>query len=641
MEENKLDKKSLIGFGLLFVIIAWMFYNAQPTEKEIAAEKAKKAQTEKATLLKKQAIQTPVPTAISTVSTTSNDPAQTEKLKATLGNFAYSASIPTAKDGFTTLENDLVSLKISNKGGFIINATLKKFEKYHKDSKQLVELIKDNNSNLNIQFLTQDNKTLNTKDLFFEPTLSKVGDIQVLSMKLKSGANEFLEYKYALKPNDYMIDFDVRSQGLSKTLNVTKPLDLEWNLKTYCTEKSVSYENRYTDIRYEYEDGKDNNVGQGDNKEETPEKTTFIAFKQHFFSSILITKTPFEKAKLISNNLVINATLDTVFTKQFKANVPLAFNNGEVDYKMNFYFGPTDYKLLKSYDKGLQKIIPLGWGIFGWINMFIFIPLFGFISNYLAYGIAIIIFTIIVKIAMSPITYKSFLSSAKMKVLKPEIAELGEKYAKDAMKKQQETMKLYNKAGVNPMAGCIPALIQLPFMYASFQFFPAAIQLRQKSFLWADDLSAFDSVLSWKQQIPLLSSVYGNHVSLFALLAAIAIFFYTKMTSADNQMQAPTQEGMPDMQKMMKIMLYISPVMMLVFFNTYGSGLSLYTLISNLITIGIMFVIKNYIVDPNKIHAQIQENKLKEPKKVGKFREKLNEVMAQAEAQKALNEKKK
>ena len=259
----------------------------------------------------------------------------------------------------------------------------------------------------------------------------------------------------------------------------------------------------------------------------------------------------------------------------------------------------------------------------------------------MALGIAIIVFTIIVKIAMSPITYKSFLSSAKMKVLKPEIAELGEKYSKDAMKKQQETMKLYTKAGVNPMAGCIPALIQLPFMYASFQFFPAAIELRQKAFLWADDLSAFDSVLSWKQQIPILSSVYGNHVSLFALLAAIAIFFYTKMTSADNQMQAPTQEGMPDMQKMMKIMLYLSPVMMLVFFNTYGSGLSLYTLVSNLITIGIMFVIKNYIVDSDKIHAQIQENKLKEPKKEGKFRQKLNEVMAQAEAQKALNEKKK
>ena len=201
-------------------------------------------------------------------------------------------------------------------------------------------------------------------------------------------------------------------------------------------------------------------------------------------------------------------------------------------------------------------------------------------------------------------------------------------------------MKLYNKAGVNPMAGCIPALIQIPFMYASFQFFPSAIELRQKGFLWSQDLSSFDTVLSWKQHIPIISSVYGNHVSLFALLAAIAIFFYTKMTAGDQQMQAPQQEGMPDMAKIMKMMLYISPVMMLIFFNNYGSGLSLYTLISNVITIGIMFVIKRYIVDNDKIHAQIQENKLKEPKKKSKFQQKLQDVMEQAEAQKAKDKKK-
>ncbi len=640
MEENKLDKKSLVGFALLFVIIAWMFYNAQPTEKEIAAEKAKKALTEKATELAKDKL-VKVAKTPEIVATSASDTLQTAKLKATLGNFAYSASLPTAKEGFTTIENDLVILKIANKGGFVVEATLKKFEKFKKGSGQLVELIKNNTADLSIQLQTNDNRILNTKDLFFEPTLTKSGDVQILSMKLKAGANEFLEYKYTLKSNDYMLDFDIRSQGLSKTLNISKPLDLEWNQKTIRNEKSVSYENQYSDIRYQYEDGKNNNVGQGANAEENPEKVTYLALKQHFFSTILVSKTPFENAQLKSNNLIVDKQKDSLFLKQFKANLPLAFTSGEIDYKMNLYFGPTDYKLLKTYNKDLQKIIPLGWGIFGWINMFIFIPLFGFISNYMALGIAIIIFTIIIKIAMSPITYKSFLSSAKMKVLRPEINELNEKFGKDAMKKQQETMKLYNKAGVNPMAGCIPALIQLPFMYASFQFFPAAIELRQKSFLWADDLSAFDNVLSWKQHIPVLSSIYGNHVSLFALLAAIAIFFYTKMTSADNQMQAPTQEGMPDMAKMMKIMLYLSPVMMLVFFNNYGSGLSLYTLISNLITIGIMFVIKNYIVDSDKIHAQIQENKLKEPKKQGKFRQKLNEVMEQAEAQKKLNEKKK
>ncbi|MEZ0131546.1 YidC/Oxa1 family insertase periplasmic-domain containing protein, partial [Flavobacterium sp. LBUM151] len=268
--------------------------------------------------------------------------------------------------------------------------------------------------------------------------------------------------------------------------------------------------------------------------------------------TILSTDKPFEKSKLQSDDLVKDEKIDTVFTKQFKATVPLAFSNGEVDYKMSWYFGPADYKTLKSYDKNFEKIIPLGWGIFGWINKWIFIPLFGFLSSTigLSLGIAIIIFTILIKLAMSPITYKSFLSQAKMKVLRPEITELGEKFKKDPMKKQQETMKLYNKAGVNPMAGCIPALIQLPFMYASFQFFPSAFELRQKSFLWADDLSSFDSVVKLPFHIPL----YGDHISLFPILAAIAIFFYMKMTSGDQQMAAPQQEGMPDMAKMMKIM---------------------------------------------------------------------------------------
>jgi YidC/Oxa1 family membrane protein insertase len=251
-------------------------------------------------------------------------------------------------------------------------------------------------------------------------------------------------------------------------------------------------------------------------------------------------------------------------------------------------------------------------------------------------GIAIIVFTIIIKIAMSPITYKSFLSQAKMKVLRPEIAELGEKFKKDAMKKQQETMKLYNKAGVNPMAGCIPALIQLPFMYASFQFFPSAFELRQKSFLWADDLSSFDEIVKLPFHIPL----YGDHISLFPVLASIAIFFYMKMTSGDQQMAAPQQEGMPDMGKIMKIMIYVSPIMMLFFFNSYGAGLSLYNFISNLITIGIMVVIKKYVVDENKIHLQIQENKLKEPKAEGKFQRKMREMMEQAEEQKKIQKKK-
>jgi YidC/Oxa1 family membrane protein insertase len=635
MEEKKFDLNSIIGFVLIFGILIWIMYQNQPSKESIAAEKAKKeqlAKTENASkVVAAQAVAAPAVVV-------AGDSIQMVQLQKKLGGFAYSATLPSAKNDFTTIENEVVKLKIANKGGYIVEATLKNFEKFKKGSGQLVELIKDNNASLSLQLLTNDNRTLNTKDLYFEPTVTKVGADQILSMKLKAGANEFLEYKYILKPNDYMIGFDLRSQGLNKVLNTAKPLDLEWSLKTYRNEKSISYENRYTEVYFEHEEGKIDYVGQGQDKDEDSNKTSYVAFKQHFFSTILLTNKPFETAKLKSNNLVHDEEIDTTFTKQFKANIPLAFDNGELDYKMNMYIGPTDYKILKSYDKNLEKVISLGWGIFGWINMFVFIPLFGFLTSTvgLSFGIAIIIFTILIKIAMSPITFKSFLSQAKMKVLRPEITELGEKFKKDPMKKQQETMKLYNKAGVNPMAGCIPALIQIPFMYASFQFFPSAFELRQKSFLWADDLSSFDEVIKLPFHIPL----YGDHISLFPVLASIAIFFYMKMTSGDQQMAAPQQEGMPDMAKMMKIMIYVSPIMMLFFFNSYGAGLSLYNFISNLITIGIMIVIKRYFIDSDKIHAQIQENKLKEPKKQGKFQQKLQEVMEQAEAQKAKEKKK-
>ncbi|MBF6608297.1 MAG: membrane protein insertase YidC [Flavobacterium sp.] len=631
MEEKKLDLNTIIGFVLIFGIILWIMYQNSPSETEVAAQKAQQEQVEEAKVANdKQANIAPVSDSIV------SDSLRITQLQSTLGSFAYSATLPSAAGGTTTLENDLIKLTISNQGGYIKEAVLKSFERIHKNSGDLVTLIQDNNASLNLKIQTADNRTLDTKDLFFEPTLTNIGENQVLSMRLKAGPAQFLEYRYVLKPNDYMLDFDVRSEGLGKTLNTGKPAEMEWALKSYRNEKSVSYENRYTEIVYEYEDGKDTYVNQGDDERETGIDVTYVAYKQHFFTSILLTETPLKSVDFQSMDLVEDDQRDTLFTKQFKMKAPLAYNSsGDLDYKMNWYYGPADYQLLNSYDRNLDELIPLGWGIIGWINKFIFVPLFGFLSDYIAYGIAIIIFTILIKIAMSPITYKSFLSQAKMRVLRPEIMELGEKYQKDPMKKQQETMKLYNKAGVNPMAGCIPALIQIPFMYASFLFFPSAFELRQKSFLWADDLSSFDAVL----HLPFYIPFYGNHVSLFPILAAIAIFFYMKMTTGDQAMAQPPQEGMPDMGKIMKIMIYISPLMMLFFFNNYGSGLSLYNLISNLITIGIMIVIKRYVVDENVIHAQIQENKLK-PKKQSKFQRKMQEMMEQAEAQKAAKNKK-
>jgi YidC/Oxa1 family membrane protein insertase len=630
MEQKKFDLNSIIGFALIFVIILWMMYNNRENEvkeqakakTEIAADKKAKAATTKEV-------------ANTIKDTTVADSVKMQKLQGSLGSFAYSATLPSAKEDFTTIENELIKLKIANKGGFIAEATLKNYKKIDKNSNELVALIKNNNVNFNLQLQTKDNRVLNTKDLFFEPTLSKVGENQILSMKLKAGANSYLEYKYVLKPKEYMLDFDIQSQALNSTLNTSNVADLQWDLKTYRNEKSISYENRYAEIYFENE-GKVDYAGLGKQEDETLEKATFIAYKQHFFSSILLSQTPIENVKLSSTDLVNDEKIDTVFTKNFKSTLPLAFKNGELDYKMNWYLGPTDYRILNKYDKNIEEIVPLGWGIFGWINKFIFVPLFGFLSSFMGLGIAIIIFTILIKIAMSPITFKSFLSQAKMKVLRPEITEIGEKFSKDPMKKQQETMKLYNKAGVNPMAGCVPALIQIPFMYASFQFFPSAIELRQKGFLWADDLSSFDEIYKLPFHIP----VYGDHISLFPILASIAIFFYMKMTSGDQMMAQPQQEGMPDMAKIMKIMIYLSPIMMLLFFNNYGSGLSLYNFISNLITIGIMIVIKRYFINSDKIHAQIQENKTK-PKTESKFQRKMREMMEQAEAQKQLQKKKK
>lgn len=631
MEEKKLDVRSLIGFLLIGVLLIWMLYNQTPTQEELNEQKAKQEQIDKA-----KAKQIPEQKTASIVQdTTKNDSLRASQLKSTLGAFAYGATLPSAKAGITELKNKLVTLRISNKGGYIAEANLN-FEQFKKGSNQRVELIKQNNADFNLQFRTKDNRILDTRDMYFEPVHTKEGENEVLTMRLKAGPEQYLEYRYVMKPNEYMLDFSIRTQGLSQVLDTSKPIDLEWQIKGFRNEKSVTYENRYTELVYEYEDGKDDYLGQGANEADKAEDVTYVAFKQHFFTSILLTDTPFKTADLTSENLVKDEELDTIYTKKFTAKMPLEFKGGELGYNMNMYYGPADYKVLNEYDRNLDEIMPLGWGIFGWINRFVFIPLFSFLISFIPHGIAIILFTILIRIVMSPVTYKSYLSQAKMKVLRPELQEINEKFKKDPMKRQQETMKLYNKAGVNPMAGCLPALMQVPIFYALFQFFPSVFDLRQKSFLWADDLSSYDAVINLPFYIPF----YGNHVSLFPILASLAIFFYMKMTTGDQAMSAPPQEGMPDMSKIMKIMIYISPIMMLIFFNNYASGLSLYYFISNLITIGIMYVIKNHIVKEDKIHAIIQENKTK-PKTQSRFQKKMQEMMEQAQEQQKQRQNKK
>lgn len=632
MEEKKLDINSIIGFALIFGILMYMLWQNKPTPEQVAEqEKAKQEQlaTEEKAKEQKDAI---VTTAEDFSVETVTDSTKLEALKSKLGAFAYSSTLPSATVKETLVENDVLALKFSNKGGYLSEIKLKNFVNF--DSIP-VYLIKDNNSAFNINFGTTDSRILNTQDLYFQPTITKNGDNTVVSMKLKVSESKFLEYRYEIKKDDYMIGFTIRSQGLDNIINSSQPINLDWKIKTYRHAKSVSYENRYTELIYEYEDGKDNYLGQSELSEDTVDDVTYVAFKQHFFTSILLADSPFKKADLISENLIKDEEIDTVFTKSFEAKLPLELASGEINKSMDWYFGPTDYKILNAYDRNLDEVVPLGWGIFGWINRYVFIPTFGFLSSFLPYGFAIILMTILVRIVMSPVTYKSYVSQAKMKVLKPEIAEISEKYKDNAMKKQQETMALYSKAGASPMAGCLPALVQLPVFYALFQFFPSAFDLRQKSFLWAEDLSSYDTIAKLPFHVPF----YGDHVSLFPILASVAIFFYMQMTTGQQMAAQPTQEGMPDMSKMMKYMMYFSPLMMLFFFNNYASGLSLYYFVSNLITIGIMLVIKNFIIDEDKIHARIQENK-KKPKKENRFQKKMKEMMEQAEKQKQ-NQKRK
>ncbi|WP_103865266.1 membrane protein insertase YidC [Aquimarina sp. I32.4] len=628
MEEKKFDLNSIIGFALIFGIIVWMFYLNQPTPEEIEAEKAKQEQVETEKESGKQNTETFVKETEAIV-VNPQDSVALLNAKSQLGAFAYSASLSSAKEEYTKIENEVLSLKINNRGGYVSEALLKNFKTY--DSVPLY-LIKDGkNASFNINFKTTDNRILNTQDLFFEPTVSRNGENTVLSMKLKVSDSKFLEYRYELKSNEYMVDFTIKSQGLQQVINSSQEVKLDWRLQAIRHAKSAAYENRYTEIIYEYDGDKDDYLGQGESADDEEEDVSWVAFKQHFFTSVLLTDTPFKKANFTSKNIANSSDLDDkdiTITKEFSASIPLELQGGELNYTMDWYYGPTDYRILNTYKRNLDEIVPLGWGIFGVINRYLFIPFFAFLSGFLPYGVAIVIMTIIVRIVLSPVTYKSYVSQAKMKVLRPEITEINEKYKDNAMKKQKETMALYGKAGVNPMSGCLPAVMQIPVFYALFNFFPSAFQLRQKSFLWADDLSSYDTIA----ELPFTIPFYGDHISLFPILASIAIFIYMTMTTG--QTMQTQQPGMPNM----KFIMYLSPLMMLFFFNNYASGLSLYYFISNLITIGIMLVIKKVIINEDKIHAKIQENK-KKPKKQGKFQKKMKELMEQAEQQQKTKKK--
>jgi YidC/Oxa1 family membrane protein insertase len=605
MEERRFDPYQFIGFILIALILTWMMYVNQPEPGDNTA--APPENTEVA------AEETPT-----APPTQTNDSLQKINLQSTFGIFT---NWMTDQGGsLQLLENKDLLLEVSPKGGILTRVRLKDYTDY-KD--QPLELIKEGNNQFNVQFSTKDGRRLNTKDFYFSPQLSSENGKQKLSLKATIAPNQYLEFVYAIDAERFLVDFSIQSSGIASLLDSSEPALMTWETRAYRNSKSIDYEGRYTELTYGYEGDKVDYLSLSGTDEESPEEIRWVSFRQHFFSAILIPEKPIDQLTVTSDNLAEDKSLEEVFTKKFGIQIPLAYQMGEFGSRFEYYFGVTDYQTLKSYDRDLESSIPLGWGIFGWLNRFIFLPLFGFLSSFFPHGIAIIVMTIIVRLAMSPVTYKSYVSQIKMKVLRPEIEELNKKYKDNAVKRQQETMSLYNRAGANPMAGCIPALLQLPVFYALFTFFPVAFELRKKSFLWADDLSSYDSVLDLGFNIPF----YGDHVSLFPILASIAIFFYTQMTTGQQTM--PQQPGMPNM----KIIMYLMPLMMLFFFNNYASGLSLYYFVSNLLTIILMLVIKNYIIDDDKIHAKIEENK-KKPKKAGGFSARLQKAMEEAEKQK-------
>ena len=588
MEENKFDPLQFIGFLLISGILMFWFYDNQSNMIENQEEIVDDSQIE--------VVEQPT----NIVDSSYNDYEDNDEFN----------------EEIIVLENSNILLEISTKGAEIKKLLLKDFYNYNDDP---LFLIDDNKSIFSFNIPVGRNSKINSQDLNYTAEIID----ENLSVKLKAeiDSRSELELSFFLSDNSSIVDFEL--DIIDNTNSNYENVELIWGRDSFRNSKSIDYENRYTALSYGFENNKDSYLSVAGITNKVIDNVNWVSFREHFFSSILILNNESNQVKISSEDLTGNDALDKKFTKRFLANIPLSLDsNSQLSFSM--YYGPTDYETLKEYNLNLENSVPIGWGIFGWLNRFIFFPLFSFLTNYFSYGISIILMTIIVKVAISPLTYKSYLSQIKMKILKPELEIINQKFGDDPMKKQQETMNLYTKSGANPMSGCLPAFLQMPIFFALFTFFPVAFSLRQKSFLWADDLSSYDSILDLGFYIPL----YGDHISLFPILASVAIFFYTKMTTGQ-QMMSPSQTGGVNM----KVIMYMMPIMMLFFFNNYASGLSLYYFISNLLTIILMLVIKNFIIDDQKVLSEIEENK-KKPLKVGGFRARLQKALEEAEKQK-------
>ena len=597
MEQRRIDPLQIIGMVLVFVIFTWMMYTQ--SAEDLAQTNTQETQTTEAVAEAKN------PTAEQIVATPVEMLSSEEAAKETI-----------------TIQNDVLTLGISTKGGAMEQVLLNGEVNYQDVPLYLID--KENNS-LNIGFTTAAGQLLQTKFLMFSPTLTKISNGQQLRLRAPIEDKGYIEFIYTLPNEGFRFGFEIVAEGIENALDTAIPASFSWSMDGFRHAKSAQYENRYTQLAYRHENDKYSTLSASGDDDDNEKDLEWVSYRQHFFSSILIPEQPFEQVSLNSADLTDDEVEASAYLKGFSTETTLPFQRNRFQANFDWYMGPTDYAILKNYDENLYESISFGWGLIGWINRSVFYPLFGFLTGLVPHGIAIILLTIIVRLVLSPVLYKSYVSQAKMRVLKPEITALNEKYKNDATKRQQETMKLYTKAGASPVAGCIPALLQMPVFFALFYFFPIASELRGKSFLWADDLSSYDVIA----ELPFTIPFYGDHISLFPLLASVAIFFYTRMTTGQ-QMQ-PAQPGMPNM----KFIMYLMPVMMLFFFNNYASGFSLYYVVSNLLMIAIMVVVKNVIIDQDKIHAQIEENK-KKPKKQNRFQRKMAEMMEEADRQKKL-----
>ena len=528
------------------------------------------------------------------------------------------------------LENDFIKLEISNKGGHIKTVELKEYQTF--DSLPVI-LFNPETSKFGLSFFSN-NRIINTENFYFTPDEFSSHHMVVsgteslsFSMRLYTGSAEgvvnntsYIEYLYSLNGDNYMIDFDINIVGMEDAISSNSSfVDLNWYADLRQQEKTIDQFNGSTIYYKFYKDEVDYMEETEDDEEQITTKLKWVSFKQRFFSSTLIAKNSFNNGRL--KVFEKEDPGSDRYLKTMQADFELPVNlKGETKIPMSFYFGPNSYYTLKAYDLDLEQQIPVGWGFIGWINEFIVIPVFNWLGGYgWNYGIVILVLTIMLKTLLFPIAYKTYYSSAKMRVLKPEVDELGKKFPKkeDAMKKQQAVMALYKKAGANPAAGCVPMLLQMPILFAMFRFFPASIELRQQPFLWATDLSSYDSIATLPWDIPF----YGDHVSLFTLLMTVSTIMYTYM---NNQMMANQTQQMPGM----KTMMYLMPIMFLGIFNSYASGLSYYYFLANIITFGQMFVFR-YAINEDKLRAKIELNKKKPPKKKSAFQKRLEEAAKQ------------